>query len=194
MRRTAPPKIFLMICLSLLLALLLGPGCQPAKPPLSPKAATFAKEIQSLIDRLAPPLIEPVAQKDMKVIQKELIKVFTLCDKACEGVFYNVFILDKDGALTAVYPPAEVKRFQFSNYKMVQKAFAEKKPNQSILYQPDGTATYIVCLPLLRGDEVTGILALGFDGETLRDKRGVNDKEFMAMEFQSPRKNGQGKE
>lgn len=194
MRRTAPPKISLMICIPLLLALLLGPGCQPAKPPLSPQAATFAKEIQALINRLAPPLIEPVAQKDMKVIQKELIKVFTLCDKACEGVFYNVFILDKDGALTAVYPPAEVKRFQFSNYKMVQNAFAEKRPNQSILYQPDGTATYVVCLPLIRGNEVTGILALGFDGETLRDKRGVHDKEFLAMEFQSPRKNGQGKE
>jgi hypothetical protein len=194
MRRPTHPKISLMIWILLLLGLAWGSGCQPAKPPLSPKADAFAKEIQALINRLAPPLIEPVAQKDMKVIQKELIKVFTLCDKACEGVFYNVFILDKEGELTAVYPPAEVKRFQFSNYKMVQKAFTEKKPNQSILYQPDGTATYIVCLPLLRGDEVTGILALGFDGETLRDKRGVNDKEFMAIEFQSPRKNGQEKE
>jgi hypothetical protein len=194
MRRTAYPKIFLMIWIALFLALVLSPGCQLAQPPLSPQAATFAKEIQGLINRLAPPLIEPVAQKDMQVIQKELIKVFTLCDKACEGVFYNVFILDKDGVLTAVYPPAEVKRFQFANYKTVQKAFAEKKPNQSIFYQPDGTASYVVSLPLLRGDEVTGILALGFDGETLRDKRGVSDKEFMAMEFQSPRKKGQEKE
>ncbi len=194
MSRTAPPKISLMICIPLLLALAWGPGCQPAKPPLSPQAAAFAKEIQTLINRLAPPLIEPVAQKDMKVIQKELIKVFTLCDKACEGVFYNVFILDKDGVLTAVYPPAEVKRFQFSDYKTVQRAFGEKKPNQSVFYQPDGTATYVVCLPLIRGNEVTGILALGFDGATLRDKRGLNEKEFLAMDFQSPRKNGQEKE
>lgn len=194
MRRPTHPKISVMLLILLLLGLAWGLGCQPAKPPLSPKAVTFSKEIQALINRLAPPLIEPVSQKDMKVIQKELIKVFTLCDKECEGVFYNVFILDKEGALTAVYPPAEVKRFQFSNYKMVQRAFAEKKPNQSILYQPDGTANYVVCLPLLRGDEVTGILALGFDGETLRDKRGITEKEFVAMEFKAPRKNGPKKE
>jgi len=180
-----------MIWITLFLPLVLGVGCQESKPPLSPKAAAFTTEIQALINRIAPPLIEPVAQKDMKAIQKELIKVFSLCDKECEGVFYNVFVLDKNAALTAVYPPAEVKRFQFSNYKMFQKAFADKKSNQSILYQPDGIATYVIILPLLLKGEVVGILALGFDGETLQEKRGVSEKEFIAMQFQAPQKEGQ---
>ena len=132
-----------MLALLLLMFLILvgGPGCQETKPPQSPEAVAFQKEIQAVINRIAPPLIEPVAGKDMQAIQKALIKTFKICDKQCEGIFYNVFILDKNGVLSAVYPPAEVKRFQFSNYKAVQKAFAEKKPNQTILYQPDGTAT-----------------------------------------------------
>jgi hypothetical protein len=193
MKRPTRVKNSLMIWITLLLVLVLGFGCQESKPLLSPQAAAFTTEIQALINRIAPPLIEPVAQKDMKAIQKELIRVFSLCDKECEGVFYNVFILDKEAALTAVYPPAEVKRFQFSNYKMFQKAFADKKSNQSILYQPDGVATYVISLPLLRKGEVTGILALGFDGETLREKRGVSEKEFIALKFQPPQEEGQEK-
>ncbi len=187
MNRPTPMKRSWLAGLMLLAALVLVSGCQPAKPPLSPKAEVFSREIQSLINRIAPPLIEPVALKDMKVIQKELVRVFSLCDKECEGVFYNVFILDKEGVLTAVYPPAEVKRFQFTDYKMVKKALTEKKANQSVLYLPEGVVTYVICLPLLREAEVTGILALGFDGETLREKRGVKEKEFLVLNFQAPR-------
>ena len=120
------------------------------------------------------------------VVQKALVKAFTLCDQQCEGIFYNVFILDQKGVLTAVYPPAKVKRFQFSNYKAVQQAFAEKKPNQSILYQPDGTLTYIICLPLIHQDQVAGILALGFGGEDVTKKRGVSQEEFLRLDFHSP--------
>ncbi len=170
----------------LLLTLALAAGCQKPEPPLSPEAAKFQKEIQAVIDRIAPPLVEPVAHKDMNAIQKALIKAFTLCAEQCEGIFYNVFILDKDGILTAVYPPVEVKRFQFSNYRAVQKAFAEKKTNQTILYQPDGTATLIICLPLIYRDQVVGILALGFEGENVRQERDVSQEEFLHLKFRAP--------
>jgi hypothetical protein len=183
MKKLTTAMLMVMI---LLLALTLGPGCQEAKPPLSPKAVTFQKEIQAVINRIAPPLVQPVARKDMKAVQKALVKAFTLCDKQCEGIFYNVFILDKNGVLTAVYPPAKVKRFHFSNYKAVKKAFAEKKPNQTILYQPDGTMTDIICLPLIYQGKVAGILALGFEGGEVTEKRGVNKEEFLRLDFHSP--------
>lgn len=180
-----PTKARIMVIM-LLLILTLGVGCQKPEPPLSPGAAKFQKEIQAVIDRIAPPLVEPVAKKDMQAVQKSLVKAFSLCAEQCEGIFYNVFILDKNGVLTAVYPPAEVKRFQFSNYKAVQKAFAEQKPNQTILYQPDGTATLIICLPLIYKDQVAGILALGFEGANVRQVRGVSQEEFLRLNFHSP--------
>lgn len=170
----------------LLLTLALAAGCQKPEPPLSPEALKFQEEIQAVIHRIAPPLVEPVATKDMQAIQKALIKTFTLCAEQCEGIFYNVFILDKNGVLTAVYPPVEVKRFQFSNYRAVQKAFAERKPVQTILYQPDGTATLIICLPLIYRDQVVGILALGFEGENVRQARGVSQEEFLHLKFRAP--------
>ena len=175
-----------VMVITLLLTLTLGPGCQKAEPPLSPKAVTFQREIQAVINRIAPPLAGPVAHKDMKAVQKALVKAFSLCAEKCEGIFYNVFILDKNGVLTAVYPPAEVKRFQFSNYTAVQKAFAQKKPNQTILYQPDGTMTYIICLPLIHQGQVVGILALGFEGGDVTQKRGVSQEEFLRLDFHSP--------
>jgi hypothetical protein len=168
------------------IVLAFGTGCQQKKPPLSPKAAVFVKEVQAAIDRIGPPLAGPVARKDRAAMQKALVKAFSLCADACEGMFYNVFILDQEGILTAVYPPAEVKALQFSNYTSVKKAFAEKKPIQSILYQPDGTPTYIIYVPLIENGQVVGILALGFEGNQVLEKRGVGEKEFLSLEFQAP--------
>ncbi len=71
-------------------------------------------------------------------------------------MFYNVLILDQTGALTAVYPPAEVQSLQFSSYSAVKKAFAQKKPNQAILYQPNGKPIDIVFVPLIYQDKVVG--------------------------------------
>jgi hypothetical protein len=186
MKRPTNNKGFLVISVLLLVALAWGPGCQQKKPPLSPKAAAFVKEVQAAINRIGPPLARPVARKDGAAVQKALVKAFSVCADACEGMFYNVFILDQEGILTAVYPPAKVKALQFSNYTAVKKAFAEKKPNQSILYQPDGTPTYIIYVPLIENNQVAGILALGFEGNQVMEKRGVGEKEFLSLEFQAP--------
>ena len=174
----------LRISLILLAALALVASCQKPKASPSPKAAAFTKEVQAVIDRVAPPLTEPVSQEDKEGSQKALKRAFSVCADACAGLFYNVFILDKQGVMTAVYPPAEVKSLQFSNYNAVKKAFAEKKPNQAILYQPDGTPIDIVFVPLIREDKVAGILALGFEGNLVRDKRGLGTEEFLSLEFQ----------
>jgi hypothetical protein len=186
MIRPISRKSYLGILVMFLAVLVVGPGCQQPKPPLSPKAAMFVKEVQSAIDRIGPPLAGPVARKDSPAVQKALVKAFSVCAEACEGMFYNVFILDRQGVLTAVYPPAKVQSLQFSNYTAVKKAFAEKKPNQTILYQPDGTPTYIICVPLIENDKVAGILALGFEGNQVLDKRGVGEKEFLSLEFHAP--------
>jgi len=186
MIRRNSSKGYLGILVLVLMALAWGPGCQQKKAPLSPKAGMFVKEVQAAINRIGPPLTGPVARKDGPAVQKALVKAFSVCAEACEGMFYNVLILDQEGILTAVYPPAEVKQLQFSNYAAVKKAFAEKKPNQSILYQPDGTPTYIICVPLIENNQVAGILALGFEGNQVREKRGVGEKEFLSLEFKAP--------
>jgi hypothetical protein len=170
----------------LLMALALAAGCQKPKEPPSPKAAAFTKEVQAVIDRVAPPLIEPVSRDDKAGAQKALKKAFSVCADACEGLFYNVLILDQQGVLSAVYPPAEVKSLQFASYKAVQKAFAEKKPNQAILYLPNGTPIDIVFVPLILKDKTVGILALGFEGNLVQEKRGLGIEEFLSLDLKAP--------
>jgi hypothetical protein len=172
------------ICLMVLVAL--GLGCQEKKAPVGPKAEAFSKEVQAVIDRVARPLIEPVSRDDKVSTQKALKKAFSVCAEACEGLFYNVLILDQEGVLSAVYPPAEVKSLQFASYKAVQKAFTDKKPNQAILYMPNGTPIEIVFVPLIQQDKVVGILALGFEGNLVRDKRGLGTEEFLNLDLRAP--------
>lgn len=186
MIRPIEGKNYPVVYLVLLAALAMAAGCQPAKPPQSPKAAAFAKDVQAVINRVAPPLVGPVGRQDREGVQKALTRAFSVCAEACEGLFYNVLILDQQGVLTAVYPPADVKSLQFANYKAVQKAFNEKKPNQAILYQPDGTPIDIVFVPLIQGDKVAGILALGFQGNLVRDQRGLGTDEFLSLELSAP--------
>jgi hypothetical protein len=170
----------------LFLALGVGPGCQEAKPPPSPKAVAFSQEVQSVITRIAPPLAGPVARKDKEAVQEALVKAFSVCGEECQGLFYNVFILDQQGVLIAVYPPAEVKHLQFSDYQTVKNAFAKKKPNLTALHQPDGTLTYIIYVPLIHEGQVVGILALGLEGNQVREKRGLSEQEFLSLDIQSP--------
>jgi hypothetical protein len=170
----------------LFLALAVGPGCQEAKPPPSPKAVAFSQEVQSMINRIAPPLAGPVARKDKEAVQEALVKAFSVCGEECQGLFYNVFILDQQGVLIADYPPAEVKHLQFSDYKTVKRAFAKKKPNLTALHQPDGTLTYIIYVPLIHEGQVVGILALGLEGNQVREKRGLSEQEFLSLDIQSP--------
>jgi hypothetical protein len=184
MKRPINRKGYLGVCVLLILALTVGPGCQEDKPPS--KAKAFSQEVQSVINRIAPPLAGPVAQKDREAAQVALTKAFSVCGEECQGLFYNVFILDQQGVLIAVYPPAEVKHLQFSDYQTVKNAFAKKKPNLTALYQPDGTLTYIIYVPLINAGQVVGILAFGLEGNQVREKRGLSEQEFLSLDLQSP--------
>jgi hypothetical protein len=78
-------KGYLGVGVLLLLALGVGPGCQ-AKPPS--KAKAFSQEVQSVINRIAPPLAGPVAQKDREAVREALTKAFSVCGQDCQGLFY----------------------------------------------------------------------------------------------------------
>ncbi len=179
-------RVSLVMGMILLLALAVGPGCQEAKPPPSDKAVKFCQEIQSLIDRISSPLIEPVAQKDENAINTGLIRAFSLCFEACEDVVDSVFVLDEKGVKIAVHPPAKVKGLYFSNYRGVQRAFKERRPVQSTLYHPNGKPIYYVFAPLISQGQVKGILALGFEAAKVREKRGLTWEEFDSLDFRCP--------
>ena len=166
--------------------LAVGPGCQEAKPPPSDKAAKFCKEIQTVIDRIGPYLVEPVAQKDKIALNTALIRAFSLCFEACDDLIDSVFVLDRNGVKIAAHPPVKVKRLYFSDYRAVQRAFKERKPVQATLYEPNGKAFYYVFSPIIHRGQVAGLLALGFEADKVNKKRGLTEKEFNLLDFQCP--------
>ena len=177
--------IHLIVGIILLPVLCIGLGCLESKS-LSQKAAKFQKEVQVVLKRLAPPLAEPVAREDSRGVQKVLVRLFSVCAEDCEGLMDNVVVLDKDGINIAVYPPEKIETWQYSDYEAVKRTIEEKKPTQAILYRQDGSNIYVICVPLIFQGKVSGILALGFEGSKVLEKRGISEEEFLSLSIQNP--------
>lgn len=178
-------RVYLAVGIILLGVFFLGVGCQESKP-LSSQAATFRKEIHRALKRLAPPLATPVAREDRKAVQKVLVRLFGLCAEDCEGLIDDVVVLDKDGVSIAVYPPRRCRMWEYADYAAVKNAMLWKKPTNAVLYTQDGSSIYVICAPLLFGEELSGILCLGFSGKKVQEKRGISREEFLSLTIQNP--------
>jgi len=177
-------KARLMKAGTLLLALcLIFCGCRAKEPPLTPAAASFKKAVQEEIARLAPALLEPVAQKNTAQINVTLQTIFS--DPKNEGPLwpYKIVVTDKNGVSLGKYPVEKGYSMDFSNYSVVQKCLKDCKTSYGRLFSAKGAKFYIICSPILKGEEVKGILALGLDGAEVDKKWGISEQDFLALEF-----------
>ena len=157
-------------------------GCRAKEPPLTPAAASFKKAVQEEIARLAPALLEPVAKKSTSQINITLQKIFS--DPQNEGPLwpYKIVVTDQDGVSLGKYPVEKGFSMDFSNYSVVQKCLKDCKTSYGRLFSQGGQILYNL-LPILKGEEVKGILALGLDGAEVNKKWGLSEQEFLALEF-----------
>jgi hypothetical protein len=167
----------------LFLLLLLSFGCQAPEPPLSPGAATFKKEVQECIDRLATPLVEPLSKKDIPAINETLKKAEPQAIKLCRMCPFRIGVLDKNGETLTVYPYREAAKGDFSGYEVVVQTLKNRKTLQQRFFMQDGSEIYIVCVPILKQEELLGVLALALGAEEAKKIWGVTEKEFLAIDF-----------
>jgi len=159
-------------------------GCQAREAPLSPGAATFKQEIKSCFDNLAAALMEPVAMKDLAGIKAALEKVESPAAKLCRLCPFEIVVLNPSGETLAVYPvKGDGKAKNFSNYDLVIKAISSKKIQQQQLFLQDSSKLLLVCAPLLRDNTVIGLVAIAVSSEEAQKKWGLNEKEFLALDF-----------
>lgn len=158
-------------------------GCRAKEPPLSPAAASFKKAVQEEIARLTPHLLEPVAQKSTAQINVTLQKIFS--DPKNEGPLwpYKIVVTDKSGVSLGKYPVEKGFAMDFSNYSVVQKCLQECKTTYGRLFTAKGSNLYVICSPILKGEEVKGILALALDAQEVSTKWHISEQEFLALEF-----------
>jgi hypothetical protein len=168
----------------LLGAVILLFGCQARETPLSPGAATFRQEVKSCLDNLAVTLIEPVAKKDQAGIAAALEKVESPAVKLCRLCPFEIAVLDPSGKILAAYPvKGDGKAKDFSSYDLVKKAISSKKIQQQALFLPEGSKLYLVCAPLLRKDELIGLVGIAISSADAEKRWNLTEKDFLALDF-----------
>jgi hypothetical protein len=168
-----------------LLILLLGfsVGCQTKEPPLSPAAARFKQEVKECINSVAKPLLGPLSKRDTVGIHAALKKTEPENLKLCVRCPFRMGVMDRNGNSLALYPPRKNANLDFYRYEVVQQALNDRKIAQRRLYLQDGSSLYVICVPLLKNDEVIGVLAVALSASEAKNKWGLTEKEFMSMDF-----------
>ena len=161
-------------------------GCQAREAPLSPGAATFKQEIKNCLTGLSASLMEPVAKQDQAGIKAALEKVESPAVKLCRLCPFEIAVLDPSGKILAAYPvKGDGKAKDFSSYELVKKAISSKKIQQQALFLPEGSKLYLVCAPLIRKDELIGLVAIAISSADAEKRWNLTEKEFLALDFNS---------
>ena len=170
------------LMLALLLLVVLG-GCRASEPPLTPKAAAFKKEVQDCIDRLCQGLVEPIQTKDEKSITAALKNLEPDALKLCRMCPFRIGILDKTGETLSVYPYKAEAMGNFSNYDVVVQTLKNRQINQQRLFLQDGSQIYVICVPLIQGQDLVGLMVLSLSAEDAKQHWGLSEKEFLTLNF-----------
>ena len=167
----------------LLVLLLVFWGCQAKEPSLSPGEASFKKEVQELIEKLSPPLLEPVSRGSAAAINVAFQTFFSDPKNEPKLCPFKIVVTDKTGVTLGKYPVEKGFGVDFSSYSLIQKVLQEGKTAQGKFFLQDGTTVYVICAPLLLKEEVIGILALGVDSLDVSKTCGLAESKFLAIDF-----------
>lgn len=172
--------------LALLIATTLFCGCQAKPAPLSPAAASFKHEIKTCLNNLTTALIEPVANKDVAAINAALQKAESGAVKLCCLCPFQIGVLNKLGEALTVYPPRSGNGTKnYSNYDLVTKAINTKKIQQQRFFLQNGSVLYIICAPLVRENNVIGLVAIAVNSEDAAKRWDLKETEFLGINFNS---------
>jgi hypothetical protein len=167
----------------LLLLLLVVGGCQATEPPLSPAAASFKKEVQDCLQRISRELPLPLAKEDVPAINEVLARVEPEAVKLCRMCPFRLGVLNRNGETLTVHPFKADALGNYSNYDVVVQTLKNQKINQQRLFLQNGSQIYLVCDPIMQGDKLLGILALSLSAQEAKQRWGITEKEFLALDF-----------
>jgi len=135
------------------------------------------------IGRLADPLIEPVLKGNAAAINAVLKKTEPEAIKLCRMCPFRMGVMNKSGDTLAVYPPRKAAHLDFYQYEVVQQVLKTRKIAQQRLFLQNGARIYTIAVPLLREEEVIGILAIALDAAEAQKRWDLTEKEFLVLNF-----------
>lgn len=167
----------------LLLLLMVLSGCPTGEPPLSPAATAFKKEIQECLDRVCHGVAEAIVKGDVAALNETLKLIEPEALKLCRMCPFRIGILDKTGYTLTVFPYRVEAMANFSGYEAVVQTLKNREINKQRLFLQDGSQIYIICVPLLQGENLVGIMVLTLSAEDARKKWGLSETEFPVINF-----------
>jgi hypothetical protein len=176
------PRSRLWLVLGSLLVLALG-GCQAKEPPLRPGAAQFKKEVKACIEKLQTSLVEPLSKKDLPAINETLKRVEPEAIKLCRMCPFRIGVMNHNGHTLAVYPPKEDAIGNFSNYDVVIQTLNSRRTSQQRFFLQNHSQVYIICAPILKEDQVLGLVALAVSAEEAKQRWDMTAEEFLGIDF-----------
>ncbi len=174
---------FLLLPLILLLAGL--SPCRP-KPPLSPEAEVFRKEVREIVKRLQKSLAAPTAQRDIAAIDDILTTTAQTVPGICLDCPYRSGVLDATGILLTTFPKTEIVGMNFSSYARLTESMQRQRLTQRPIFLPDRSKMYFISAPLFHERRVVGAVVLGLTAADLERKWHLTEEEFLAIDLNTP--------
>ncbi len=166
----------------LLLLLSLG-GCQAKEPPLSPAATAYKKEVQECLDRLCQGVLAALVKGDVAKINETLKHIEPQALKLCRMCPFRLAVLNRQGVTVTIFPFKAEALGNFSTYESVAQTLKNHKINQQRLFLQDGSEIYVICAPLMQGENLAGILVMSLSAKDAQDRWDLSEMDFLAINF-----------
>jgi len=158
-------------------------GCQGSEPPLRPGAAEFKKEVKNCLTTLQTSLIKPLSEKNIPAINETLKRVEPEAIKLCRMCPFRIGVMNQAGYTLTVYPMKQDAIGDFSKYDVVIQALKSRRTRQQRLFLQDQSQLYVICAPILQGDQVLGLIALAVSAEEAKKRWDMSAEDFLGIDF-----------
>ncbi len=184
-----PRKVSIgLLALGLLLVLA---GCTEQKSiKITPQAKKFRQEILHLLKQRVEQA-EPLAKQGHASLQKWLDGLYSGSRAKDVPLHYETMVLGPKATLLAWQGPrpSDVNKTgkadlgqSYSHFNKLDPVYNDHQIANFKAYTSEGEG-FAVCTPVLKGEELVACFCLGFDPETLKDKYGIDGKQFLALNF-----------
>jgi hypothetical protein len=182
--RTAHRIIPLIHSITLLAFILaFASGCRPSASSPSPAALSLKTRVQANLDLFIPELSESLHNKNHKKTKTILDIFYSEFNGPGGGSPFSLALLDGHGVTITSRTQNSLSGSQnYGNYHVVSNVLQKKRAYTSSLYLQGGGKVYIICVPLLRGEKLMGVIIIGIDSEFMR-KTGITESQFMSLDF-----------
>ncbi|MRR05857.1 MAG: hypothetical protein EG828_02765 [Deltaproteobacteria bacterium] len=184
--RTAHRVIRFIHFITLLAVILaFSSGCSPSEPSPSPAALSLKTRIQANLDLFIPELSESLLNKKNKKTKTILDIFYSEFNGPGGSSPFSLALLDGHGVTITSRSHNSLSGSQnYGNYQVVSNVLQKKRAYTSSLYLQGGGKVHIICVPLLSGKELAGVIFIGIDSEYMR-QTGITESQFMSLDFNS---------